>query len=503
MESIVETTAGKLQGREKNGLLLFAGIPFAAPPVGDLRFRPPQPVEPWGGVRAATHFSKVAPQAGAPLGGVITAPPPDWDEDCLYLNVQTPALDDASRPVIVWIHGGGFLTGTGAIPWYDGANFVIHGDIVAVTINYRLGALGWMHLGELDAGYRSSANNGLLDQIAALEWVRDNIAAFGGDPANVTIFGESAGGMSVATLLGTPRAKGLFHRAIPQSGAAHHVTTTDEASEVTQRMLEQVGVNDIEGLLKLDAERMLEVQGEVNLEVVRDRVMGETGNIGLSFTPVVDGDVLPQQPRVAVREGLNAGVPLLIGTTRDEWNLFAMGYGPVDDDETIARRIGRRYPDASDIVGVYRSRLGDAPSNDVWSAIMTDLAFRQPAIRLAEAQALHSPDHTFMYLFDWASPAFGGQLGACHSLEIPFVFDNLGKPGVDILTGPDAPQSVADDMHAAWIAFVRDDDPNGSGLPEWPAYSPDGERETMRFDTPSHLDSDPESTERQLWEAVL
>jgi len=499
MDTTVETTAGRIEGRRKGDVVLFAGVPFAAPPVGDNRFRPPQPVQGWSGIRDATRFSKVAPQEGAPLGGVIAAPPPDWDEDCLYLNIQTPALDDARRPVMVWIHGGGFLTGTGGIPWYDGARFVTHGDVVAVTINYRLGVFGWLHLGEVDADHRTSGNNGLLDQIAALEWVRDNIACLGGDPDNVTIFGESAGGMSVATLLGTPRARGLFRRAIPQSGAAHHVSTAEAAAGVAELLLETMGITDLAGLRAAPAQQILQAQGNVNLTVLREQVSGNRNGLGLAFSPVIDGDVLPRPPIDAIGEGLNHDVPLLVGSTKDEWNLFAQTYGAVSDDETILRRLDGRVAEPRRVIEAYRQRLKDAPASAVWGAIMTDQVFRIPAIRLAEAQSSHQPDRTFMYLFDWESTAFDGKLGACHSLEIPFVFDNLTKPGVELLTGPDAPQSIADDMHAAWIAFAHNGDPNGSGIPEWPAYDPDGGRATMRFDTEAHVQDDPEAAERLVW----
>lgn len=503
MEPFADTTAGKVMGRDKNGMLLFAGVPFASPPIGDLRFRAPEPAEPWDGVREAVHFSKVAPQTAQALGGLMAGPPPDWSEDCLYLNVQTPALDGAKRPVIVWIHGGGFLGGTGSIPWYDCAKFLRHGDLVAVTINYRLGALGWMHLSDLDNSYSTSSNNGLLDQIAALEWVHDNIAAFGGDPDNVTIFGESAGGMSVATLMGTPRAKGLFRRAIPQSGAAQHAGTVEAASQITKRMLDSLQVQDIDGLLSVSTERILEAQEHVNLQVLRDQVAGNLEALGLSFTPVVDGEVLHEPPLDAVRSGLSKDVPLLVGTTRDEWNLFGIATPPVNDDETIIRRLNRTGIDAEKMLAVYRLREAEASSAEVWSSMITDRVFRIPAIRLAEAQAAHQPDHTFMYLFEWPSNAFDGRLGACHALEIPFVFDNLDKTGVEFLTGVDAPQSLADDMHGAWINFAQTSDPNGAGLPEWPAYDPGENRATMCFGTPTHLVHDPEPDERNAWEVHL
>jgi para-nitrobenzyl esterase len=501
MALIVTTTSGQLQGRERNGVLSFAGIPFAAPPTGERRFRPPAPHPGWDGVRDATRFGKVAPQIGGGLGAALAGRTPDWDEDCLFLNVQTEALDDGRRPVMVWIHGGGFAGGTGAVPWYDGKHFVEHGNVVVVSINYRLGALGWMHLGGLDPDYRAG-NVGLLDQIAALEWVRDNIAAFGGNPDDVTIFGESAGAMSVGTLMGTPRAQGLFHAAIAQSGAAHNVTSADDAAVVAEKMLETLGVDDVDGLLALDAAAVLEAQSTVSAAAAAGELgHGERNASGLIFGPVLDGEVLPEPPVDAVRAGSSASVPLLIGTNLDEWNLFALARNPVTDDATIVRRLATMVDGADEVVAAYRAGRPDASSNDVWSAIVTDRVFRIPAIRLAEAQLAHQPEHTFMYLFEWPSTAFDGRLGACHALEIPFVFDNLDKGGIDQVTGPEPPQSIADAMHAAWLAFVHDRDPSGGGE-QWPAYDT-GRRATMIFDRKDRVDDDPLGAERAVWDARL
>jgi para-nitrobenzyl esterase len=501
MDLIVSTTSGRVQGRDRNGVLSFAGIPFAAPPTGDRRFRPPEPHPRWEGVRDATRFGKVAPQLGGGLGAVLAGRTPDWSEDCLFLNVQTSALDDGRRPVMVWIHGGGFAGGTGAVPWYDGKHFVDHGDVVVVSINYRLGALGWMYLGALDPDHRTG-NVGLLDQIAALEWVRDNIGAFGGDPDNVTIFGESAGAMSVGTLMGAPRAQGLFHAAIAQSGAAHNITSADDAALVAEKMLETLGVDDVAGLVAADPASVLEAQAAVSAAAAAGELgHGERNASGLIFGPVLDGDVLPQLPIDAVRAGSSASVPLLIGTNRDEWNLFALPRSPVGDDATIVRRLGTMVDGADEVLAAYRAARPGATSNELWSAIVTDRVFRIPAVRLAEAQVAHQPDHTFMYLFEWPSAAFEGRLGACHALEIPFVFDNLDKGGIDQLTGPEPPQSIADAMHAAWLAFVHDRDP-GTAAEPWPVYDTD-RRATMIFDVKGRVDDDPLSAERAVWDQRL
>lgn len=499
---VATTTSGRVEGRLRDGVLLFAGIPFAAPPVGELRFSPPERHPGWPGVRDATRFGPVSVQAAGSLEALAGGGEPDWDEDCLYLNVQTPALDDARRPVMVWIHGGGFTSGAGSIPWYDGARFVRHGDVVVVTINYRLGALGWLHLGEIDPHLQGSGNNGLLDQVAALEWVRDNIAAFGGDPDQVTIFGESAGGMSVATLMGTPRAKGLFHRAIAQSGAAHNVWPAADAAEVTDRLLAALGVSDVDALRSVSAAQILDAQQKVTAEITSDRARRRAGSgLGLPFGPVVDGVVLLQPPLESVVEGSSSGVPLLVGSTRDEWMLFGLMLRSVEDESTILRRLGRMVEDPHQVAAAYRQARAGSSHDAIWSAIMTDRIFRIPAIRLAEAQLPHATGGVFMYLFEWASTAFGGRLGSCHALEIPFVFDNLDKGGVELFTGENPPQTLADTMHLAWLRFARAGDPGGGDL-AWPAYDLD-RRATMHLDETCSLRDDPAPEERAAWDGML
>ena len=503
MTRIADTTAGKVEGREKDGVLRFAGIPFAAPPVGDRRFLPPQPHPGWDDVRDATRFGKVSVQPGDLLGAIGAAPAPEWSEDCLFLNVQTPALDDAGRPVLVWIHGGAFVNGTGATPWYDGTHFVQRGDVVVVSINYRLGALGWLHLGHLDPAYARSGNSGLLDQIAALEWVRDNIAGFGGDPGNVTIFGESAGGMSVGTLLGAPAAAGLFHKAIPQSGAAHNVSTADEAAQVTEAVLAELGGGGLDTLLGASPERLLEAQKAVSQAMATGKgPRRSTAASGLPFGPVIDGEVLPRHPYEAVVDGLSSSVPLLVGTTKDEWTLFGLMQSSLPDGDALRRRLGRIVEEPEPLLAAYRSVRAEASHDDLFTAIMTDRVFRVPAIRLAEAQATHQPDHTFMYLFEYESTAFDGRLKSCHALEIPFVFDTLTKGGVEMLTGAEPPAELAEAMQRAWISFARTGDPGHDGVPTWPAYDHAG-RATMHFGVTCHLEHDPAPTERLAWEGVL
>ena len=256
--AVAQTSSGRVMGRERDGVLLFAGVPYAAPPTGARRFRAAQPHEGWSDVRDARKFGPAAPQIAS--GGMTDPAPVRWDEDCLTLNIQTPALDDGARPVLVWIHGGGYRNGQGAVPWYNGARFAANGDIVAVTINYRLGALGFTDLSRFGEEFATSGVNGLLDQITALEWVRDNIASFGGDPAKVTIAGESAGGFSVATLLGSPRASGLFRGVIAQSGAAHHVLPAEAGALVADRFLDSLGTDDVIGVEAASVDAILAAQ---------------------------------------------------------------------------------------------------------------------------------------------------------------------------------------------------------------------------------------------------
>jgi para-nitrobenzyl esterase len=504
MGTVVETTLGRLEGTQHDGVERFAGIPFAAAPLGELRFMPAQAHQGWTGVRDAAAFGAVAMQTAGTLESLAGGGTPDWSEDCLFLNVWTPACDGAARPVMVWIHGGGFSTGAGSIPWYDGQRLASKGDVVVVTINYRLGALGWLHLDHLDASLSGSGNAGLTDQIAALSWVRDNIAAFGGDPGNVTIFGESAGGMSVGTLMGTPAAQGLFHKAIAQSGAAHNVSTPELALEVTERMLDGVGAADLAALRAVDAARFLEVQSEVAGVVALERARRTDGSagLGLPFVPVHDGVVLPRPPLDQIRDGMSASVPLLAGTTAEEWKLFGLMLRDVEDEATILKRLGRVVEDPAAVAAAYR-QAGDDPSHDdVWTAIMTDRIFRIPCIRLLEAQAVHQPANTFGYLFEWRSTAFEGRLGSCHALEIPFVFDNLDKPGVAFFTGDDAPQTLSDAMSAAWLAFARAASPAHEGIPAWPAYDA-STRATMHFGTTAHLEHDPGAQQRAAWDGAL
>jgi len=489
--TIAATRSGKVEGVEHDGVLVFRGIPFAAPPVGPRRFLPPVREAAWDGVRDATRFSPEIAQAELPIARVLGSTGGESNEDGLYLNVWTPACDDARRPVMVWIHGGAYIFGSGSVPWYDGKNFARHGDVVVVTINYRLGPLGFLHLDdEFGPALSGSGNAGILDQVAALEWVRDSIAAFGGNPDDVTIFGESAGANSVGTLLALPAARGLFRKAIAQSGAGAWVASRERAAVVTRLTLERLGVaRDLETLQQLPLAELFAAQPHAAVE------LRGTG-AALMWQPVVDGEVLPQAPIDAVRAGHATGIHLLTGTNQHEVTLFHVLDPALAelDDARILELLASATEQPAALLGEYRALMPEATPQAVWSALATDAAFRMPAVRLADAQQLHGA--AWMYRFTWETPVFGGVLRSTHALEIPFVFDTLDQPGADQFTG-DGPEraAIADAMHRVWIAFAR------TGDPGWPAYEP-VRRPTMRFDREIQVLDDPDGEARRAWERL-
>lgn len=489
----VETAAGALLGQQLEGYQVFRGIPYAAPPVGDRRFAAPEPVEPWSGVREALAFGGSAPQPVSP--GVL--PVGRQDEDCLFLNVYTPGVGAAKRPVMCFIHGGAFFLGSAAEATYDGGPLAQRGDVVVVTLNYRLGALGFLSFAALGgAEWGAATNAGLLDQVAALTWVRDNIAMFGGDPAQVTVFGESAGAASVVSLLGLPAARGLFARAIAQSGHGKLLGSAALAAQTAERWLQATGVGRVEpkALRSLPVDQVLAAQTAVQGADFR------------LFAPNVDGEMLPYEPLEAIRRGDARGVPLLLGTNRDEITLFTAPNRPAIDEATLLRRIQRSVPRASlswtaETVSVYqRSRLAHGLPHsplDLLDALETALRFRMPVLELAEAQASqHTP--TFMYEFEWRSPARQGTLGATHALELPFVFGTVGKALLR-LTG-DGPElrALSHRMMDAWLAFARHGQPGADAEGLWPAYDVK-QRSTMVFDLHTRVERAPFEEERACW----
>ena len=497
---IATTKHGDISGIEREGVQVFRGIPYAAPPVGPLRFLPPQPAERWSGARDGSRFGAMSFQAVGTLEAMLGAGNFPQSEDCLFLNVATPAADDGRRPVMVWIHGGGFTTGSGSIPWYHGTRLAERHDVVVVSINYRLGALGFSHLAALGDAYAGSGNCGILDQVAALEWVRDNIAAFGGDPGNVTIFGESAGGMSVGTLLGTPAAQGLFHRAVAQSGAAQAVKSAERSSELAEQLAARFG--GLQGLLDAPADQLLAAQAEV---AAASRFAPGSDAL-LPFSPVVDGVVLPEPPHAAVAAGMAAEVDVIAGTNAHEFTLFTLAFPPdAITEERLLKQATRVTGDAhraAEVLAAYRRELGDgATVSDLLVAMSTDLVFRLPCEDLLAAHASSAAaapnggGSTRSYLFTSESPAFEGRLRSTHALEIPFVFGVVDRPGNELFLGPvgDDTVALADACASAWTSFARTGDVDG--WPTWDAQA----RRTLELGLERRVLDDPSAPARLAW----
>ena len=482
MDGVVEVGGGRVQGVRRQDLWTFSGIPYAGSPAGPARFRPPTSPPSWAGVRVADQFAPVAPQTPSLIDLSLGGRPEEQSEDCLSLNVWTPGLDGDRRPVMVWIHGGSFVWGSGSGGLYRGGTLARDGNVVVVTINYRLGLLGFLAHPALAAPDQSwldgrewggFGNWGLADQVAALRWVQDHIAEFGGDPANVTLFGESAGGMSVAALLAAPAARGLFHRAIVESGGPY-AFTTEQAASTAEQLAGHLGVP-----MTRDAFERLPTADLVRAAVEFDQRGGRRADSGLLLMPVVDGGLLPVAPDVAVATGSAAEVPLMIGTTRDEMAFFTVGDPALNalDHQGLRRWMRRLSPDPevqeAVITAVTEARAARGEPvgpRDLWVAIATEYIFRLPSVRLADAHAASAGPGvgTFSYLFTWESPMLDGYLGSCHALEIPFVFGTVANPAVQGFSGggPDA-LALSAAMRDSWTSFARTGSPG-----TWPAWEP-------------------------------
>jgi para-nitrobenzyl esterase len=476
MEPIARTKSGPVRGATVGRTQVFLGVPYAAAPVGDHRLGAPVAPAGWDDPRDAIAYGATAPQADQ---GVTLIPEPVVaGDDCLNVNVFTPDLGDQRLPVLVWIHGGGFVAGSSASPWYRGERFADRG-VVTVSMNYRLGAEGFA---AIDG---APTNRGLRDCIAALDWVQDNIAAFGGDPARVTVAGQSAGAAACCGLLTSPGARGRFRRVIAMSGTAALFISPERAHRIAGRLADQLGVAPTRAAIgAIDQEALVVAQGAVPNG---DAATGGSGDL-LPFVPMIDGDVVPVAPIDAMRAGVGGDIDLLVGSTSQEFNFVTRAVG---GDFPVERLVGRLEK-----LGVDRSRADEYLAGmagmagiDVAAQAGTDALFRVNVARTAEAR-LDASAPTYTYEFRWPSPV--GQLGAAHCLDIPFAFDQLDAEGVGPVLGDDPPRALADEMHRAWADFVTDGDPG------WPRYEAPT-RSTMVFDTPSTVRDDVLGELRAAW----
>ena len=487
---VVATSNGPVRGYRDGGLQIFKGLRYAAPPLGALRFQPPQKPAPWTEPADAISLGAPAIQVGvAPgdtTGGRSAGDPPapgqpGTDEDCLFINVWTPRLT-GQRPVMVWLHGGGFANGSGGAAMYDGAALARRGDVVTVTVNHRLNVFGYLSLAEL-GGHPSSGEAGMLDIVAVLEWVRDNIAAFGGDPGNVTIFGESGGGMKVTLLLAMPPARGLFHRAIIQSGPWLKAVGKDAATGHARALLERLGVEPgkLEKLASLSAAEIQAAAAAVT-----------SGNVIGGFSPSVDGIALPSGPFDPAAPALSADVPVLIGTNKDEATLFLFADPKFGDytEEDLAKRARQSAGDKAEaLIAAARETFPDYSPSHLASAVQTVTMMWRDSIAMAERKAAQGAAPAYMYLLEWETPRGRGRLRSPHALEIPLVFDNV-ETSRNFVGNGHAPQTLAEQMSEAWLAFARTGSPATPALPDWPAYEP-GRRATMVFNLESRVVDDP------------
>jgi para-nitrobenzyl esterase len=503
---IVETTYGRIRGVvEVGGSYEFRGIPYGASTAGANRFMPPKPPMPWSGVRDAYAFGPQAPQQ---LGRFVPTEqqspvalqfaqffgthdvPNVQSEDCLYLNVHTPGLDGNRRPVMVWLHGGGFSGGGASGSRNDGTNLALRRDVVVVSFNHRLGALGYVHLGQFDADFAHSGNVGQLDQIAALRWVRDNIERFGGDPGRVTIFGESGGGGKVNTLMAMPGARGLFHRVINQSGSANYVPRADESAELAERLLAKLGLskNELGKLQQTPAEQIIEAATQLEME---SRGLGRRG-----FVPTANTVDLPDQPAVAIAKG-SARVPLVTGSTSHEAALqLTRGGTELTQltDAALERQIGETFgAKAGELLEGYRRNHPDYGAGELLVRIMSDRT-RMGSIALAESHIKGGGAPTYAYMFAWESPVLP-ELRSAHGIDGTFYFDNTET--VDIARGNPVARELARKASNAWTNFARFGDPNAPQLPYWPEYTLE-RRETMILSGSPEVVSDPMSADREL-----
>jgi para-nitrobenzyl esterase len=495
-EPVATTRFGDVRGKRDADIYVFKGIPYGASTGGANRFLPPRDPKPWKGVRNAREYGPSCPQLDPPAPGHSVGPSSaarGASEDCLVLNVWTPGLrDGGKRPVMVWMHGGGYTLLSGSSPVYDGTRLAKKGDVVVVTLNHRLNLFGYMYLAALPGGekYADSGNLGQLDLIAALRWVRDNIEAFGGDPDRVMIFGESGGGGKVATLLAMPDARGLFQRAAMQSGFGLTALTPEAATAMSRSILEALGLraDQLAELQRMPVARILEALQKV------------THGMPFGIGPVVDGRSLPRHPFTPDAPDTARDVPILLGYNATETTYLFPPPGAFDLDwPGLMKQLAVALPgqDVAHIVDGWRARHPQASPSDLYFAITTEATMGLNANTLAVRKAEQGGAPAYLYRLEWETPIEGGRMRSPHSLDVPLVFDNVAKaPGL-IGTGAEEAQRVADTMSAAWLAFARAGNPNAAGLPSWPAFTA-GNRETMIFNVTSRAVNDPLREERSL-----
>ncbi|WP_276352201.1 carboxylesterase/lipase family protein [Cohnella caldifontis] len=484
--SDVRTACGWVRGAKTGTVWAWKGIPYAKAPLGDLRFRPPEPPASWSGVREALRHGRAAPQPERLAAGAETG------EDCLYLNIWSPGADGKRRPVMVWIHGGAYIGGSAASPLYDGEAFAGNGDVVFVSLNYRLGTLGYLYLGHLGGEeYAGSGNNGTLDQIAALRWIRDNIAAFGGDPDRITVFGQSSGAGSVSVLLASPMAQGLFRQAVLQSWSASSTASAADAEKVTARVLSLLGVsrtNALRELQRLPAQALAEAAASLPF---------------VSLRPVEDGAVLGAPPLEAIRNGAADSIPIVAGGTLDEYGMSASRdpvFGRQDEEEIVRYCAEMAGPFWDEVAPYYwANEAAGRTAAEKMKRMMTFHRYTYSTERLLSALAERKAP-VWAYRFDWRSPVAGGVLGACHGMELPFVFGTLEtQEALDRTGGSPDRQRLAEQMQRAWISFARNGDPGTPEIPAWPRYDSE-RRKTMLFHLGSRVADDPHREERGIWD---